>query len=123
MSAKSSQQLKQLQSRRDKLEVQADDFKRETAAMQSSNSKVVNQLKSVKAEMEAITSQDPTVTEHAILRYAERAMGLDLEEVRNLILTPKLVEAIGKLGNGTYPIGNGCKAVVKQGTVVSVISS
>jgi len=64
---------------------------------------------------------DPIVTEHAILRYLERTMDLDMDEIKNKILSESTVEQIKILGNGKYPIGGGRKVVVKDMTAISVI--
>lgn len=66
-------------------------------------------------------SMKPTITEHALLRYAERVLGMDLEAANADILSDRNIKAIKILGSGKYPIGNGCKAVVKGMTVVSVV--
>ena len=62
-----------------------------------------------------------TVCEHAVIRYLERAMFVDIEEIKAKILTKDLECQILALGNGKYPIGNGLKAVVKNNTIITVV--
>ena len=46
------------------------------------------------------------ISEHAFLRYFERVLGYDLEQVSKEILTEQVKEYVEKLGNsGTYPTG------------------
>lgn len=68
----------------------------------------------------------PIVTEHAMLRYVEHVYGINLEDIQNNILTDRNVLAYKTLGNGRYPvgdIGSGCKAVIKNGSVVTVVNT
>ena len=120
-SAGDSQKLKQLETRKAKLEVQTEELGKETKDTQVRWAKSIGQLNNVRKEIKAMTTRDIVVTEHAILRYAERAMGLDVEEVKGLILTESLIKKVKTLGNGRYPIGNKRKAVVKDLTVVSIV--
>ena len=62
------------------------------------------------------------VTDHAILRYLERSSGLDFQQTKQRILTPRLVAAIQKLGNGEIPLSDGSNmiAVVKNNTVITI---
>lgn len=60
------------------------------------------------------------ISEHAVLRYAERVLGLDQDEVRAKIVAC-VAPFVRALGDGKYPVGNGCVAVVHNGAVVSVV--
>jgi len=60
------------------------------------------------------------VTEHAMLRYFERVLGFNLEEIEEKIVS-EISEAQKELGNGTYPSGV-FKVVVKENTIVTIIS-
>lgn len=62
------------------------------------------------------------ISEHAVLRYAERVLGLNQDEVRATIVA-KIAPFVRTLGDGKYPVGHGCVAVVHNGTVVSVVPS
>lgn len=65
----------------------------------------------------------PGVTDHAIVRYLERAAGLDIDEVRRRILPPALEALARKGGRGTFPIPGeeGMRAVIDNGVVVTVL--
>lgn len=61
------------------------------------------------------------VTDHAVLRYLERVCGVNVEQVRNMILSPENRKTIARLGNGKFPLGNGCTAVVVNEVVVTIV--
>lgn len=60
------------------------------------------------------------ISDHAILRYLERIMGIDIEMIKKEILPEKAKQTIQALGNGTYPINNKYKIVVKNNTIVTI---
>lgn len=53
--------------------------------------------------IEKLKKKGPIVTEHALLRFFERVLGYDLEEVKKLILTPEVKELVVEYGSGCYP--------------------
>lgn len=62
------------------------------------------------------------VTDHAMLRYIERGMGVDLQHVRLAILGPDSRQLhIKLLRDCTIPIGGGLRIVCKDGAVVTVV--
>jgi predicted nucleic acid-binding Zn-ribbon protein len=60
------------------------------------------------------------VSEHAMLRYFERVMGFDLDEIRNRIIPEKTKEQISVLRSGVFPVGE-FRVRAKSGTVVTVV--
>jgi len=63
---------------------------------------------------------EPTVTDHALVRYMERVMELDLDAIRAQILTPANVVKIKAIRNGRIPVGNWSDLVVVEGRVLTV---
>lgn len=64
---------------------------------------------------------NPTgITDHAVLRYLERVMGVDVEAVRRAILTPDNKALIARLKSGKFPIGAGMLAVVVDEVIVTI---
>lgn len=65
------------------------------------------------------------VTDHAIIRYFERVLGLDLTDIRKELSSAKINKMYSTLGDGKYPLeqGNGARAVVVDNTVVSVVKA
>lgn len=61
------------------------------------------------------------VSEHAILRYCERVMKLDTNQVEKEILTDEVKNLVNTLGgSGTYK-SNGYKVIIKDYTVTTII--
>lgn len=121
MSAKNSETLKQLNTRKTKLEAELKFLADERSAAMSKYDKAVNQIKQIESDIEQLTKTDPIVTEHAIIRYMERVRNYDFEVISAEILTEALRAQIMSFGNGKYPIGNGFKAVVKDNSIVSIV--
>ena len=121
MSAKDSQQLKNLQSRRDKLQVDVISLKDSVKTAQSAQNKAEHQLKRVLQEISDLAEKDVIVSEHAILRFLERKFSLDIEDIKKDIFSDSIKIQHQALGNGQYPITDGLKAVIKNNTVVTVV--
>lgn len=63
------------------------------------------------------------VSDHAIIRYFERVLGLDLTDIRDELSSERINTMHSKLGDGKYPIeqGTGMRAIIINNTVVSVV--
>lgn len=62
------------------------------------------------------------VSDHAIVRYLDRVEGIDMEALKRLIITPKLLELYQALGDGELPNGNGpARCVVHNGVIVTIL--
>lgn len=63
------------------------------------------------------------VSDHAIIRYFERVLGLDLTDIKNELSSDRINAMYSKLGDGKYPVsqGTGVRAIVVNNTVVSVV--
>lgn len=82
----------------------------------------INKLKQIEKDIlkEEEANSDPIITEHAVLRYIERMMELDLDGITKVILPDKTKELIKQLGDGTYTVDGKYKAVVKNNAVVTI---
>jgi uncharacterized protein (DUF2344 family) len=117
---KESETLKQLQSRHTKVEAE---IKTLTQEARDINNRLNNRkqiLLNIENQMNTINIE-PTVSEHAVLRYLERYEGICVEDIKNHILSDTLKALITKLGSGKYPLGDGHSVVVKNKCIVSVI--
>ena len=121
MSIKGSRELKQLQSRKAKLEVDVDAFKQDMIEKQKAHSKAVSQLQEVDKQIGSLQDLDVIISEHSIIRYMERAMGLDIDQIKDQILTEDMLISIKAMGSGKYPMREGLTAVVKDNTIVTVV--
>lgn len=119
MNRQQGSELKQLKAYKAELEGQLPVLKqqmKDTAQAFSSAQNKVNKLQEQIISLEQKKSL--TVTDHAVLRYIERVMGINLENIREEILmqTESLYD---KLGDGKYPIEGG-RAVITNSTVVTI---
>lgn len=65
--------------------------------------------------------QPPLVTDHALVRYMERVMQIDVERLRNTLLGDGRAEIIRTIGTGHLHTPDGATLVVLDGKVVSVL--
>lgn len=124
MSVKDSHQIKSLQTLRDKLTAELEAKRAEKQVVDNDFNKIRQQVANVDrqiAELKALAADNsaPVVTEHALLRYLERAKGVDLEATRAEILEGR-IEAIKTCGTCKI-VANGVTLVVKDRAVVSVM--
>ncbi len=116
--------VKSLQTRITKLKVTAEHQKRELTEAQNTYKKSIEALQKLDNELKSLqeSKKDLVITEHAILRYLERGLGIKIEDVKKQILTDTEKVMIKNGGNGKYPVGDmGLKVVVKNNSVVSLI--
>jgi hypothetical protein len=72
-------------------------------------------------EIKAMTTT-PMVSEHAVLRYLEHVLGMDIDIIRLEILSPDVLDRIKNIGDGRYPVSNNRGiAIVKNNVVVSIV--
>jgi len=60
------------------------------------------------------------ITDHALVRYLERCRGLDVEMIKQEMLSERISTAIEELGDGVYTIQNRFTAVVKNKCLITV---
>jgi predicted nuclease with TOPRIM domain len=118
-----SARLKQLRRRVLEAKSRAKSEKEELVEVQSrynESAKRARELeKQIKLLEEAAKKKEPVVSEHAMLRYLERVRGVDMEEVKQQILTEQLCEWIQTVGSGIFP-GDQFKVRVRNGVVVTL---
>lgn len=70
------------------------------------------------------TKRHIRVTEHAVLRYLERIVGINLKEIEEKILTENLKKQINYFGDGIYYFDEGeNKVIVENSKIITVISN
>ncbi|MDD3467011.1 MAG: hypothetical protein PHE67_07665 [Campylobacterales bacterium] len=116
-------ELKKLQTLKSKLEQELSDIKRQKLIPGEQATLVSNQLQRVENDIKkliASRSDELIVSEHAMLRYIQRVVGIPLEDIKAKIATPNLVNTVKTLGNGTYPI-DGFRVKIIGGVIVTVL--
>lgn len=61
------------------------------------------------------------VSDHALLRYLDRAMGIDVESIRRELASPT-VEQAAAMGCATVKLGNGCRLKLRGQHVTTVLA-
>lgn len=107
-----SSDLKLLQRRKTLLTIDRDE-------LESKILSVNKRIENVNKEISALTARDMIVSEHAILRYLERVVKVDVEEVKRRVLTDDLKGRI--LDDGLYPNPEGFRLVVRDGVIVTIL--
>ena len=62
------------------------------------------------------------VSEHALLRYVERVMKIDIGEIKKKILTADVVQAITHFHGGSIPHPDGFTCRVRENVVTTIIT-
>lgn len=126
MSRKVREELKKLQSMKVNfeaeivsLEITEKNLKKEISTKKSN----LNELKQRMNNLSKICD-GLTVSDHAIVRYMERVVGINIEDITNKILPSSVALAIENLGNCHYPVNNGeFKLIVKDGVVITIYTA
>ena len=63
---------------------------------------------------------DCQISEHAIVRYIERVCNIDIDAIRQSILSKEMIENIEKFKSGKFPIKNGFIAIVRDYKIVTI---
>lgn len=116
-----NEQITGLKRRAAKLDQEIEGLKAEQRRQATQMSLLMQERKTVMQSIEALTPRAATVSDHALVRYLERVMGVDVESVRRRILeTNQVGQMIDVLGDANVPLGEGAVAVVKNRCVVTI---
>lgn len=118
---KNAHELKALQVRSNQLILTIDSLTQEKQKMDKEIAHKKNELKQLVEKINNFTKSSPIVTEHAMLRYIERVMGVDLEKITNDILTEQNIKTIEFAGSCRIK-SNSVEFIVKDRKVISVIT-
>lgn len=121
--ANAAQQLKSLQTRQNKLNAELKQIKAEEKDVFQRKKTIIKQLKKISHEIQNLNKKKPIVSEHAVIQYLVRTEKINLQEVQEEIMNHKVRAVIDTIKSGHIPISSKLTAVVKNYTVVTVISS
>ena len=120
---KNSSTLKQLKTQLTKKQGELDGIKIDMVTRQKeyeSKKRIIDELQIKITRLEKPTK--PEVSEHAILRYVERVLNVDIEHIKKEILSEEVLDMVTELGgNGGYPNKIGYKVVMKDNVVVTIV--
>ena len=91
-------------------------------------SREVNNLSSIASEIDSKINilrsipDETRVSDHAVIRYLERVMGINVDDLlRKNILTDEVKAKINKVGDCKIPIDNEMYIIVRNNTIVSIV--
>lgn len=116
--------LKGLESQLHKAESEVALCKVELLSKQKEYDTLRKNLNIIKEKISKLTSNtEIIISEHALLRYVERVLNIDIEEISNSILTDQFKTLVYTLGDGKIPLNNDFTAIVKDNVVTTIISN
>lgn len=122
MSMYNKEKLKQLNSLKRKCEAEVNVLKIDSDNIKNEIKQKKKYLAEINKQIKEINSKsDLIISEHAIIRYLERVLNIDINKLESELIPDKVKKQIAILGNGTYPIGDSHKIVVKDNTIITVI--
>ena len=116
--------LKQLTTQLSKIESEISALKTDLGIKNKELDSKKKSLKELQLKIQNLkNSKNVIVSEHAILRYFERVLGFDLEDIQKKILTDSVHGLIEKLGSnsGQYPVRESDFSVVLKNNVIVTI--
>lgn len=117
-----SSQLKGLQTKIDTLTIKSNNLKQQQSQISKELADTNETLSKLKHQVELLT-KDFVVSEHAILRYLQKTLDLDLDAISKAILAiPNLETTYATLGNAKYKHPSGLTLVIKDKVVITCTS-
>ncbi len=121
LSKEQNETLRSLKVQVEKFHIELQTAQAELNIAEAKRNKLKARIQKIEAEIARLGSfhKIPLVSEHALVRYLERVHNIDMDRVREELLSPALLAAIQSLGNGEFPMKDFI-AVVRQNTVVTI---
>lgn len=124
MGKKASIRLKELEGQKLKLNGRLGVLKEDQRQINRDIDVAVKKIRSIETEIESIkkNSTGVIISDHAIVRYVERVIGIDIDKIKQEICPESTMQNIKVLGNGTYGVNdNEFSIKVRDGTVVTLV--
>jgi seryl-tRNA synthetase len=123
MSVNKGDQINSLRKRISKIDVEIEEIKAEQRRQSTQINQLLAERQRLNETVESLIPKQLNVTDHALLRYLERVMGIDIEGIRNTIVNDKVQAIVDTLGDSKVPLGDGVYAVVKNHNVVTIATT
>jgi len=103
-----SSRIKAIQVQIAKIEEDIKRYNNDISDIQMNITTKQQQIKNYKAELTKLqtASKDIIISEHAIVRYVERVLKIDMDKLSKEIISDEFKKSVAKLGNGTYTHNN-----------------
>ncbi len=117
-------ELKSLKSRRDQAQRELKALQDEANALNKKVRDAQGTISKLDRDINKLTQRNKNiiVSEHAMLRYIERVMGMDMEKLKKQILPDLTQSQIRALGNGSYPVGKSHRVKVRDNTIITILT-
>lgn len=119
--------LSRLLEQRDKLNINMKKLEAQKSMTDKQLLVTEDKLMQIQDQIKTLQNDVLDVTDHAIVRYLERIMGMDMQMVKEAILSDELRKVHKTIGDGKYtiPIENedNCTVVIQGGRVVTLYSA
>ena len=121
MAIKGKEELKKLNTLQVKLQSEIEAIKIEREILNNKLQSAERNLGKIREEIKKLKEGNKIiVSEHAMLRYIERVLGIDLKEIEKCILTDEVKEQYKIVGNGRFPINDEFRALIRDNVVVTI---
>lgn len=120
MTVGKSQELKQLQIRKTRLEVELNSLVKEVQEMETRCDTISEKIAELDQKMKRLKDSGIVISEHAFLRYFERVLNYDLGTVRGKIISEAVEDQVKVVGSGKFCIEGEHYAIVKNKVVITV---
>ena len=121
MAIKGKEELKKLNTLQVKLQSEIEAIKIEREILNNKLQSAERNLGKILEEIKKLKEGNKIiVSEHAMLRYIERVLGIDLKEIERRILTDEVKEQYKIVGNGRFPINDEFRALIRDNVVVTI---
>ena len=121
MAIKGKEELKKLNTLQVKLQSEIEAIKIESEILNNKLQSAERNLGKIREEIKKLKEGSKIiVSEHAMLRYIERVLGIDLKEIERRILTDEVKEQYKIVGNGRFPINDEFRVLIRDNVVVTI---
>lgn len=110
-----------LEGRREHLELRRQQIETAMADLRNERSALAQELNEIRQALESqkLKVEKPTVSQHALMRYASRVLGVDFEEIEKRMLSPVNCAAI-EAGATALKL-DGLKLVIRDKVIVTIV--
>ena len=124
MGKKEREIIKQFETMKSEIMGKITGLKEQKKIVEKEISTLEESLKSLEQKINNLQNSDLIVSEHAIIRYIERVIGINIEEIVEKIATEKMKKMVEWCGNGLYPSENGdFKLKINNNVVVTILNN
>lgn len=126
MSKKTTIRLKELENQKIKLEEKIKSLKSEENVLTKNITITSQKLSEVKSSIANIKNNNKNIiiSDHAIVRYVERVIGINLEEIESKICPEATRSQIRAFGSGSYQVNsNEFTIKIKDNVVITLIKN